>query len=186
MNPYHIDGWYGEKVDGNTYLVTYDFDKNDDDYSNGYSCYAYEVNLDTKEVIEISSSYMIDKYYKLGYFDEEICTNEFINEEYKAVELAESYEVGGESNLLNIHANMNKIMPHNQRGWHAEKVSDYIYLVTYDFDKYDDNYSNGYSCYAYEVNLKNKDVKRIDSKSIINKYEELGYFDGICVNEYDI
>lgn len=77
INPYYIDDWYAVKIDSNTYLVTFDFDIEDDYYSNGYNSYPYEVNIDTKEVTEISSDKMIKKYEDMGQFDDRLYINEF-------------------------------------------------------------------------------------------------------------
>lgn len=80
IDPYFIDGWYSEKVYDNVYMVSFDFDM-DNQSDNGYSCYPYEVNLDTKEVIEISSKEKIREYKSYGYFYNTLCTNQFENEE---------------------------------------------------------------------------------------------------------
>ncbi|MDK2586853.1 DUF805 domain-containing protein [Romboutsia sedimentorum] len=77
INPYYIDDWYAVKIDSNTYLVTFDFDIEDGYYSNGYNSYPYEVNIDTKEVTEISSDKMIKKYEDMGQFDDRLYINEF-------------------------------------------------------------------------------------------------------------
>ncbi len=77
INPYYIDDWYAVKIDSNTYLVTFNFDIEDDYYTNGYNSYPYEVNIDTKEVTEISSDKMIKKYEDLGQFDDRVYINEF-------------------------------------------------------------------------------------------------------------
>lgn len=77
IDPYYIDDWYAYEVEENIYLVCFDIDRDDDDYENGYSSFPYEVNLDTKEVIEVSTDEMIDKYEELEYFDDEVYINEF-------------------------------------------------------------------------------------------------------------
>lgn len=77
IDPYYIDGWYANKVEDNIYLVSFDFDRYDDNYTNGYNSFPYEVNLDTQEVTEISSDEIIKKYEDLGYFDDESYINEF-------------------------------------------------------------------------------------------------------------
>ena len=60
-------------------------------------------------------------------------------------------------------------------GWNSRKVDDFIYFVSYEFD-YDNNYNNGFFLYAFEVNLRNRNVVIIEG-TLLDKYRRLGFID---------
>lgn len=60
-------------------------------------------------------------------------------------------------------------------GWSSNKVENFVYFVSYDFD-YDNSYNNGYYLYPYEVNLKSQEVIAV-TDSLFDKYRRLGFID---------
>ena len=54
-------GWDALHIEGGTYLVSYDFDIDADDY-NGYNCFPYEVNIYSGYVIKLEGDDMKEQY----------------------------------------------------------------------------------------------------------------------------
>ena len=54
-------------------------------------------------------------------------------------------------------------------GWDAIHIEDSVYLVSYDFDK-DNNDDNGYSCFPFEVDISSGYVNKLDGDIMIINY----------------
>lgn len=58
-------------------------------------------------------------------------------------------------------------------GWESQNVEKFVYFVSYNFD-YDYIYDNGYTMYAFEVDIRNQTVVFIEGQ-LLEKYRRLGY-----------
>lgn len=67
-------------------------------------------------------------------------------------------------------------------GWDAIHIEDSVYLVSYDFDK-DNNDDNGYSCFPFEVDISSGYVNKLDGDIMKEEYKDIL---GDYKNEFDL
>lgn len=67
-------------------------------------------------------------------------------------------------------------------GWDVMHIEDSIYLVSYDFDK-DNNDDNGYSCFPFEVDISSGYVNKLDGDIMKEEYKDIL---GDYKNEFDL
>ncbi len=98
----------------------------------------------------------------------------------EAIDIAKNSELyyEGETTADTIDSFMNDDEPDTIYGWEAYYVENDIYFVEFAFDENDDSQENGYSLYAFEVNIETEEVYFVvGNEKLEEKYRDLDYIE---------